>query len=186
MDVVISGAGGLIGSALARTLASGGHRVVRLRRGGVTGGDEIGWDVDRGLIDASALEGVDAVVHLAGEGIGEKRWSDEQKRRILDSRMRGTSLLVDAIATRERKPKVLVSASAIGYYGDRGDELLTEASAPGTDFLANLCTQWEAATAPAAEAGVRTVNIRTGIVLARKGGALARMLTPFKLGVDRR
>jgi uncharacterized protein (TIGR01777 family) len=186
MDVLISGASGLIGQALAQSLTTSGHRVLRLRRGGATNGDEIAWDLDKGLIDAPALEGLDAVVHLAGEGIGEKRWSDEQKRRILESRTRGTSLLVGALASRERKPRVLVSASAIGYYGDRGDEVLIETSAPGVDFLADVCTQWEAATAPASDAGIRTVNVRTGIVLSRQGGALSRMLLPFKLGVGGR
>src|SRR6187455_996105 len=129
MDVVVSGASGLIGSALSDELHRGGHRVRRLRRGGITDGDDIGWDPAAGLIDAPALEGVDAVVHLAGEGISEKKWSDEQKRRILDSRVRGTSVLAGAIASRERKPKVFVSGSAIGCYGDRGDEVLTEDSA---------------------------------------------------------
>jgi len=186
MDVLISGASGLIGTALARTLATNGHRVVRLRRGGVTEGDDIAWDPAAGTIDAPAIEGIDAVVHLAGEGIGEKRWSDEQKRRILDSRTRGTALLVGALASRERKPRVLVSGSAIGYYGDRGDETLTEDAPPGDDYLAGVCTQWEGATAPAAEAGTRTVNVRTGIVLAPNGGALRRMLLPFRLGLGGR
>jgi uncharacterized protein (TIGR01777 family) len=186
MDVLISGASGLIGSTLARTLTANGHRVVRLRRGAVTNGNDVGWEPGAGRIDAPALEALDAVVHLAGEGIGEKRWSDEQKRRILESRTRGTELLVGALATREQKPKVLVSASAIGYYGDRGDEVLTEVSTPGRDFLASVCEQWEAATAPASDAGVRVVNVRTGIVLARKGGALGRLLLPFKLGLGGR
>src|SRR4051794_17563996 len=179
MDVLVSGASGLIGAALGRTLTTAGHRVLRLRRNANTSGGDIGWDPERALIDAPALEGVDAVVHLAGEGIGEKRWTDEQKQRILESRTRGTSLLVGAIASRERKPRVLVSASAIGYYGNRGDELLTESSAPGDDFLADVCKQWEAATAPATDAGIRTVNVRTGIVLSRDGGALGRLLLPF-------
>jgi uncharacterized protein (TIGR01777 family) len=186
MDVLISGASGLIGSALARALRDRGDRVVRLKRGGTTGGDEVAWDLDEGTIDAPALDGIDAVVHLAGEGIGEKKWSDAQKRRILDSRTRGTQLLVGALATRARKPKVLVSASAIGYYGDRGDETLTEQSAPGDDFLSHVCVEWEAATVPAAEAGIRTVNVRTGIVLSPAGGALKRMLLPFRLGAGGR
>jgi uncharacterized protein (TIGR01777 family) len=186
MDVLISGAGGLIGTALRGALTARGDRVVTLKRGAISGGDVVGWDLDQRTIDAPALEGLDAVVHLAGEGIGEKKWSDEQKRRILESRTKGTELLVGALATRERKPRVLVSASAIGYYGNRGDEVLTETSAPGDDFLANVCVQWEACTAPAADAGIRTVNARTGIVLAPKGGALGRMLTPFKLGVGGR
>jgi uncharacterized protein len=186
MDVLISGASGLIGSALSRALSANGHRVLRLRRNAITDGNDVGWEPDAGRIDAPALEALDAVVHLAGEGIGEKRWSDEQKRRILESRTRGTELLVGALATREQKPKVLVSASAIGYYGDRGDEELTEVSTPGRDFLANVCEQWEAATVPATDAGIRVVNVRTGIVLSRKGGALGRLLLPFKLGLGGR
>jgi uncharacterized protein (TIGR01777 family) len=183
VDVAISGASGLIGSALSAALRADGNRVLRLVRGGVTGDDTIGWDPDAGRIDAPALEGVDAVVHLAGEGIGEHRWSDEQKRKIRESRVRGTATLAGAIASRERKPAVFVSASAIGYYGNRRDEELTEQSAPGTDYLAQVCVQWEAETQAAADAGVRTVITRTGIVLDARGGALARMLVPFKLGL---
>jgi uncharacterized protein (TIGR01777 family) len=186
MDVAITGASGLIGSALAESLRANGHRVLRFQRGGVTAGDTIGWDPEAGRIDAPALEGLDAVVHLAGEGIGEHRWTDEQKRRIRDSRVRGTAVLAAAVASRERKPGVLVSGSAIGYYGDRGDELLTEDSPPGTDFLARATVAWEAEAAPAAEAGVRTVLARTGIVLDAHGGALKQMLPPFKLGLGGR
>jgi hypothetical protein len=187
MDVVISGATGLVGSALARALAGAGHRVLRLRRGGVTSGDDIGWDPDAGRIDAPALEGVDAVVHLAGEGIGERKWTEEQKRRIRDTRRRGTSIVSAAIASRERKPQVFVSASAVGYYGGtRGDQVLTEDSAPGDDFLARVCQEWEQETAPAEDAGVRTVCVRSGIVLARDGGTLPRMLLPFRLGLGGR
>jgi uncharacterized protein (TIGR01777 family) len=183
VDVVISGAGGLIGSALSASLRSDGHNVLRLRRGGITEDNEVGWDPEAGRIDAPALESVDAIVHLAGEGIGERRWTDEQKQRIRDSRLRGTSVLAAAAASRELKPKVFISASAIGYYGDRGDEVLTEVSTPGDDFLARLCQEWEAETKPVADAGVRTVILRTGIVLAKHGGALQRMLLPFKLGL---
>ena len=183
MDVAISGSHGLIGAALVASLQADGHHVLRLTRGGITNEDEIGWDPDAGRIDAPALEGVDAVVHLAGEGIGERKWSAEQKRRIRESRLRGTAALAAAVASREEKPRVFVSASAIGYYGDRGDEELTEKSAPGDDFLAQLCQEWEAETEPAAAAGVRTVHARTGIVLARHGGVLARLLLPFKLGL---
>jgi uncharacterized protein (TIGR01777 family) len=186
MDVAISGASGLIGTALSASLRADGHRVLRLARGGVTGTDAIGWDPEAGRIDAPALEGIDAVVHLAGEGIAEKRWTDEQKQRIRESRVRGTAVLAGAIASRERKPKVFVSASAIGYYGNRGDEILTEAAAPGDDFLAEVCVAWEAETTPASEAGVRTVLMRNGIVLDAHGGALAQMLLPFKLGVGGR
>ncbi|MDZ4827047.1 MAG: TIGR01777 family oxidoreductase [Actinomycetota bacterium] len=186
MDVAMSGAGGLIGSALAESLRADGHRVIRLRRGAVTHEDQIGWDPESGRIDAPSLEGLDAVVHLAGEGIGEKKWSDEQKRRILDSRVRGTATLAGAIASRELKPGVFVSGSAIGVYGNRGDEVLTEESEPGDDFLSGVCTAWEAETQTAVDAGVRTVIIRTGIVLAADGGALARMLLPFRLGLGGR
>jgi uncharacterized protein (TIGR01777 family) len=184
VDVVISGASGLIGSALTKALVSDGHRVLRLVRGGITNGDEIGWEPDEGRIDAPALEGVDAVVHLAGAGIGDQRWTDEHKRAIRESRVRGTAALAGAIASRERKPRVFVSGSAIGYYGSRrGDELLTEDSTPGDDFVAQVAQVWEAESQPAADAGVRTVNIRSGIVLAKQGGALKQMLLPFKLGL---
>jgi uncharacterized protein len=186
MDVAITGASGMIGRALTISLRADGHRVLRFQRGGVTSGDVIGWDPDAGRIDAPALEGIDAIVHLAGEGIGERRWTDEQKARIRDSRVRGTAVLAAAVASRERKPRVLVSGSAMGYYGSRGDEVLTEQSAPGTDFLAQLCVAWEAEAAPATEAGVRTVFTRTGIVLDAGGGALKQMLLPFKLGLGGR
>jgi uncharacterized protein (TIGR01777 family) len=186
VDVAITGAHGLLGSALAASLRADGHRVLQFTRGGVSGGDEIGWDPEAGRIDAPALEGIDAVVHLAGEGIGEHRWTVEQKRRILESRTKGTVLLAAAVASRERKPRVLVSASAVGYYGDRGDELLTEDSPPGEGFLAGVCKAWEAETRPAVDAGIRTVNVRTGIVLARHGGALKKMLLPFRLGLGGR
>ena len=186
MAVVVSGASGFIGAALVDSLHADGQRVIRLRRGGVTNGDDIGWDPVSGRIDAPALEGIDAVVHLAGEGIGEHKWTDEQKRRIRESRVRGTAALAAAIASRERKPGVFVSCSAVGYYGNRGDEVLTEESKPGDDFLAEVCRTWEAETQPAAEAGVRTVIMRSGVVLDPKGGALQRMLLPFKLGLGGR
>jgi uncharacterized protein len=157
-----------------------------LQRGGITAGDDIGWDPQAGLIDAPAFEGIDAVVHLAGEGIGDKRWTEEQKDRILQSRVKGTSVLSGAIASREQKPRVFVSGSAIGYYGSRGDEVLTEDSAPGDDFLAGVVQRWEAETQPAVDAGIRTVNIRSGIVLAEHGGVLKRLLLPFKLGAGGR
>lgn len=172
-----------MGTALTASLQADGHQVLRFVRGGITGEGEIGWDPDAGRIDAPALEGVDAVVHLAGEGIGEHRWSAEQKRRIKESRTKGTSALAAAVASRENKPRVFVSASAVGYYGNRGDEILTEDSRPGDDFLANVCKAWEAETRPAADAGVRTVVVRTGIVLAAHGGALKSMLLPFRLGL---
>jgi hypothetical protein len=183
VDVAISGASGLLGSALSASLQADGHRVLRFVRGGLTGDDTISWDPDEGRIDAPALEGLDAVVHLAGEGIGEHRWTPEQKRRIQESRTKGTAALAGAVASREHKPKVFVSASAVGYYGDRGDEILTEDSEPGTGFLPEVCTAWEAETRPASDAGIRTVILRTGIVLSPQGGALKQMLLPFRLGL---
>jgi uncharacterized protein (TIGR01777 family) len=184
VDVAISGASGLIGSALTKSLVNDGHRVLRLVRGGLTDGDDIGWDPDVGRIDAPALEGIDAVVHLAGAGIGDQRWTDERKREIRESRVRGTAALAGAIASREHKPKVFVSGSAIGIYGSaRGDELLDEDSRLGDDFLSKVAQAWEAEAQPAEDAGVRTVRIRTGIVLAPHGGVLKQMLLPFKLGI---
>jgi uncharacterized protein len=187
VNVAISGASGLVGTALARELRTAGHRVLRLQRGGVTEGDAIGWDPETGLIDAAAFEGVDAVVHLAGEGIAEKRWSEPQKQRILQSRVKGTALLAGAVASRDRKPRVFVSASGVHYYGnDRGDEVLTEDSARGQGFLADVAEQWEAATETASAAGIRTVSMRSGIVLAAHGGTLKRLLLPFKIGAGGR
>jgi len=186
MIVVVSGASGLVGTALTDALRRAGHRVVRLRRGGVTGGDEIGWDPEAGLIDAPAFEGVDAVVNLAGEGIGERKWTAEQKFRIMQSRVKGTAAIAAAIASRERKPRVFVSGSAIGYYGSRGNDVLTEETPRGDGFLAEVAEAWENETQPAADAGIRTVTMRTGIVLAAHGGALKRLLTPFKLGLGGR
>jgi uncharacterized protein (TIGR01777 family) len=170
VDVVVSGSHGLIGSALVDTLQRGGHRIRRLVRGNASGDLEIGWDPQAGRIDAPALEGVGAVVHLAGEGIGEQRWTEEQKHRIRESRVRGTALLAGAIASREQRPGVFVSGSAIGYYGNRGNEILTETSTSGTDFLAEVVRAWEAETAPVADAGIRTVLLRSGIVLDPHGG----------------
>lgn len=180
MRVAITGASGLVGSELAAFLGTGGHDVSAVTRR--PGPGEIGWDPAAGRIDAEAFEGLDAVVHLAGENIAGGRWSADSKRRILESRTKGTTLLCQALARLERPPRVLVSASAIGFYGDRGDEALDETSPPGVGFLADVCRQWEAATTPAREAGIRVVNLRIGVVLTPKGGALAQMLTPFRLG----
>jgi uncharacterized protein (TIGR01777 family) len=181
MKVLISGATGLIGSALIPELESGGHQITRLTRSPRSGSD-VGWNPDAGEIDASRLEGHDAVVHLAGESIGEGRWTPEKKRRILESRTKGTRLLAETIASLPEPPKVMVSASAVGYYGDRGNELLREDSGPGSDFLAEVCKAWEAAADPAREADIRVVHPRNGIVLSAEAGALARMLPIFKLG----
>ena len=185
MDVAISGASGLdrdgaVGIARAPT----GIVCCASRAAASPAATTIGWDPEAGRIDAPALEGVDAVVHLAGEGIGEHRWTDEQKRSIRESRVRGTAVLAGAIASRERKPRVFVSGSAIGYYGDRGDEVLTEESAPGDDFLAEVCVEWEAETQPAADAGVRTVlDPHRHRARPRTAARSKRMLLPFKLGL---
>jgi uncharacterized protein (TIGR01777 family) len=186
VDVAVSGSHGFVGSALVSALARAGHRVVRLIRGRPVGEDELGWDPDAGTIDAEGLEGIDAVVHLAGAGIGDKRWTEARKRLILESRTKGTGLLARTLAALAHPPSVLVSASAIGYYGDRGDEPLDERSGPGTDFVAGVCVQWEAATAPAAEAGVRVATTRSGLILGRDGGVFPRMLLPFRLGIGGR
>ena len=184
LRVAITGASGLIGRSLAAFLQTGGHRVDRLVRGAVEpGSTDIGWDPSHGAIDVAALEGVDAVVHLAGESVAGGRWTPARKEAIRESRRRGTALLAGALAQLERPPRVLLSASAIGYYGDRGDEVLTEESRAGDGFLAEVCREWEAATSAARSAGVRVVTARFGIVLAAGGGALATMLRPFRLGL---
>jgi uncharacterized protein (TIGR01777 family) len=186
VDVLVTGAHGLIGTALIPRLRADGHRVVRLVRGDPEGSDDVRWDPAAGTIDAAGLEGVDAVVHLAGAGIGDKKWTPARKALILDSRTQGTDLLARTLAGLARPPKVLLSGSAVGYYGNRGAEELTEASTPGDDFPARVCQAWEGATAPAEEAGIRVVHLRTGVVLAAHGGALQRMLLPFRLALGGR
>ena len=182
MDVLVSGSSGLVGSALVSALGDEGHQVRRLTRsGGSSPEGGVRWDPSSGMIDAAGLEGVDAVVHLAGENI-VGRWTAAKKARIRDSRVEGTYLLSGALAKLSTPPKVMVCASATGYYGDRGNELLTEESAPGHNFLAGVCQEWEAAADPAREAGVRVVHMRFGIVLSTEGGALATTLPIFKLG----
>jgi uncharacterized protein len=181
MKVLISGATGMIGSALTRELESKGHQTTRLTRSPGSD-DDVGWDPSAGEIDASRLEGVDAVVHLAGESIAEGRWTAERKRRILESRRQGTGLLARTIANLSEPPGVMVGASAVGYYGDRGNELLREDSGPGNNFLGEVCRVWEKAADPAREAGIRVVHTRFGIVLSPKGGALGTTLPIFKLG----
>ncbi len=190
MRVLISGSTGLIGKALGRRLMAEGHRVVRLVRdgrlpapNGAPLGTTVRWDPINERIDASQLEGLDAVVHLAGEPVASGRWTDRKKQRILQSRVAGTELLCQALADLQHPPKVLLSASAIGQYGDRGDEWLGEDSLAGGDFLADVARQWESATTPASECGIRTVLLRLGVVLSPHGGALARMLPFFKLGL---
>lgn len=186
MKIAITGASGLIGAALRGSLVAAGHTPISVVRTAPKP-DEIGWDIAAGTIEADKLRGVDAVVHLAGAGIGDERWSDERKRVILESRTQGTALLARAMADAgDDGPKILLSGSAIGYYGNRGDEVLTEHSAPGEGFLAEVCIAWEAAAQPAIDAGIRTAFLRTGIVQSADGGALAKSLTPFKLGVGGR
>jgi hypothetical protein len=184
MRVLLSGSSGLVGSALIPALVSGGHEVVCLVRSQPRDeASEVRWDPQAGEIDGAGLKGVDAAVHLAGESIAAGRWTAARKDRILESRVRGTRLLAEALAGLEQRPAVLVSASAVGYYGDRGEETLTEESDSGSAFLSEVCRQWEAATGPAADAGMRVVNLRSGVMLSTAGGALPRLLTPFRLGV---
>jgi uncharacterized protein (TIGR01777 family) len=182
MKIVVSGASGLIGTQLVANLSSNGHEVVRLVRRSPKAG-EIQWNPKSGTLDAAALEGTDAVIHLSGAGIGDKRWTNGYRKEILDSRTATTALLANTMASLSRKPSVFLSGSAIGIYGARNDEQLTEVSTHGTGFLAEVCEQWEAAAKPAVDAGIRTVYLRTGIVLSPKGGALKKLLPLFKLGV---
>ena len=183
MKIVVSGASGLIGSALLPLLAERGHQVTRLVRSGATTGDAIVWNPRNQSLDPARLEGIEAAVHLAGESLVSGRWTPARKEEIRSSRTEGTRLLSQTLARLSKpRPTVLVSGSAIGIYGDRGDELLTEKSLAGKGFLADLCRDWEAATEPARQAGIRVVTLRTGLVLSARGGALKKMLPPFKLG----
>ncbi len=187
LRIAISGASGLIGSALSDQLRSDGHTVLRMVRSKTSAPDSVYWNILNAEIDTDALEGIDAIVHLAGEPVFAVRWTDEKKRRIMDSRVNGTRLIADAIKSLRSKPAVLVSASAIGIYGDRGSELLTEASEPDSDsFLAQVCKAWEYESQEVLDSGVRVVNPRIGLVLSPEGGILEKMLTPFKLGIGGR
>ncbi len=183
MKFAITGSSGLVGSALVPLLTSGGHEVVRLVRRAPRAKDEVRWDPEAGTIDAAGLEGLDAVVNLSGENIAGARWSEARQALLRSSRLRPTELLARTLAGLEKKPKVLVSASAIGYYGSRGDAWLTEKDPPADDFLGRLSVEWERAAEPAAKAGIRVVHPRTGIVLSPEGGALGKMLLPFKAGL---
>jgi uncharacterized protein len=183
MKVAITGATGLVGSALVPFLTAGGHDVVRLVRRAPKAKDEARWDPEAGAVDAAALEGVDAAVHLAGENIAGGRWTEARKALLRSSRLGPTRLLAETLAGLKKKPKVLVSASAIGYYGNRGDAWVTEKDAPADDFLGRLSVEWEAAAEPAREAGIRVVHPRIGVVLSPAGGALGKMLLPFKMGL---
>src|SRR5712691_8443325 len=183
MKILISGSHGLVGTALIQALEPEGHNIFRLVRYAPNAETEVEWSPDRYSIALARLEGFDVVVHLAGESIAEGRWTEEKKRRIRESRVKGTRLLGDALANLSSPPKAFLCASAIGYYGNRGDEVLTETSAPGDDFLAKVCVEWENATALAAEKGIRVVNTRFGIILSQDGGALKKMLPPFRMSV---
>ncbi len=182
--ILVSGVSGPIGTALLPSLKARGYEVTRLVRRGVSGAGEIAWDPAQGIAP-EAVSGFDAAIHLAGEGI-VGRWTAEKKAKIRDSRILGTRNLAAALARASSKPRVFICSSAVGYYGDRGNEVLNEASAPGSGFLPDVCREWEAASKAAAEAGIRTVQMRTGVVLSPRGGALGKMLTPFKMGVGGR
>lgn len=180
MRILMSGATGLIGTALSGHLTAEGHTVTRLVRREARAG-EITWDPAAGVLDEEAFDGCDAVINLSGAGIGGRRWSNEYKHELLSSRVQATELLAHTMSTLDRPPGVFLSGSAIGWYGDRGDERLDELSTGGNDFLSDLCLQWEAATLAAEKAGIRTVHLRTGIVLSARGGALKKQLPLFKV-----
>lgn len=186
MRIAITGASGLIGSVLVPTLRADGHEVLRLVRRQPTGNDEISWDPARRLLDPQALAGVDAVVHLAGVGVGDARWTTAYKARVISSRVDGTLTIARAVAAAPDPPRVLLSASAVGYYGDTGDRFVDESAGAGAGFLAETCVAWEQATAPATAAGVRVVKLRAGIVLAKHGGALGKVLPLFRAGLGGR
>lgn len=184
MKILITGSSGLVGTALLPSLKAKGHQVQRLVRSAPDkAAGEIEWNPERRMMSADSLEGAEAVIHLAGENVAEGRWTDEKKKRIRESRVKGTQLLSETLAQLHSKPQTLISASAIGFYGDRGDEVLTEQSASGSDFLSEVCREWELATKAAAQAGIRVANLRFGVILSAEGGALKKMLTPFKLGL---
>ena len=183
MQIAISGSSGLIGRRLVPFLRAEGHDVRRLVRGMPRADDELRWDPDAGEIDAAGLAGIDAAIHLAGEGIAEKRWTPAQKQRIRESRTRGTTLLATTLAGLDPRPRVLLSGSAVGIYGDTGEAPVTEDSPAGTGFLADVVAAWEAAARPAVDAGIRTVFLRSGVVLAPEGGALGKVLPLYRLGL---
>jgi uncharacterized protein len=186
MNILITGASGLIGSELASFLIKQKHHVIRLVRKPQAAADEVRWDPAAGVLDAEPLEGLDAVVHLAGENISGGRWTAEKKRRIRESRIQGTRFLSQSLSRLFDPPKVLVSVSAVGYYGDHGEEILDEESNKGSGFLAEVCSEWEHATAQAVIRGIRVVTPRLGMVLSATGGALAQMLPVFRLGIGGR
>ncbi|MEZ6116097.1 MAG: TIGR01777 family oxidoreductase [Pirellulaceae bacterium] len=181
MRMIVTGASGLVGTEFGQLASSQGHEIIPAVRSRQQSG--VYWNVAQQTCDAEGFENVDAVVHLAGENIAEGRWTDAKKKRIRESRVQGTKLIASTLASLQQKPTAFVCASAIGYYGNRGDEQMTEDSAPGDGFLAEVCQEWESATKVAADAGIRTVQGRIGVVLSKDGGALKQMLTPFKMGV---
>ncbi|WP_328628084.1 TIGR01777 family oxidoreductase [Streptomyces sp. NBC_00353] len=184
--IAVTGSTGLIGTALVRSLRADGHDVVRLVRRPARAGDEVEWDPKRGYVDGAGLVGCDAVVHLAGAGVGDHRWTEAYKQEIRDSRVLGTEAIAQAVASLDVPPKVLLSGSAIGYYGDTGDRAVDESAPHGEGFLPSVCVEWEAAAAPAEEAGVRTVFARTGLVVGREGGAWGRLFPLFRAGLGGR
>ena len=187
MKILVTGSRGFVGSALVPFLTTGGHEVTRLARSQPRpGASEVQWDPATGIVERAKLEGMDAVVHLAGESIAAGRWTPEKKARIRDSRVNGTRLLCEALAGLSHPPKVIVCASAIGYYGDRGEEVLREESGPGSGFLADVCRDWEAAAEPVRGRGIRVVHLRIGVILSPAGGALSQMLFPFRMGLGGR
>ena len=185
MDIAVTGSSGVIGTAFSAAADSAGHRIVPVVRRAPSDG-EIGWNIDAGTIDRHGFEGIDAVVHLAGEALANRRWTPQQKRIIEDSRIKATALLSTALAGLDSPPSTLLNGGAVGVYGDRADEILTERSAPGDTYLAKLCVDWEAAANPAAAAGIRVAHLRTGIVLTTAGGALAEQLPFFRWGLGGR
>ncbi len=187
VQIALSGASGLVGTALIPVLTAGGHTVRRLVRGDPRQSEgEIGWDPGGGRLQPADLEQIDAVIHLAGEGIASGQWTEEKRKRIRDSRVESTRLLAETLARTNRGPKILLCASAVGYYGDRENEVLTENAAPGQGFLADTCRQWEEAVQPARQAAVRVASLRFGMVLSRHGGALRQMLPLFRFGLGGR
>ena len=186
MKVAVTGATGLIGSALVPHLKARGDDVLRLVRRATTAADEVSWDPETETVDVQALHGVDAIVHLAGVGVGDRRWTADHKKAILDSRVKGTRAIARTIAQLDPKPATFVSASAIGFYGDTGDQSVDESSPAGTGFLADVVQAWEGAAQPAIDAGIRTVHPRTGLVVSSKGGAWEKLFPIFRLGLGGR
>lgn len=183
MKILITGASGLIGTALQKSFAEKGYEMLLATRSEPKKPEQIQWDMEAGFADAGRLEGLDAVIHLAGENVSGLRWTEDKKKAIRESRVKGTHNIVNTLSNLEKKPKIFISGSAIGFYGDRGDDMMTETSPAGDTFLADVCKAWETESRRAEDMGIRTVLLRTGIVLSKDGGALATMLTPFKFGV---